>query len=75
MWWMQREDLKTKIRDLEAVRGILMNLRMMNVVRDDKELDNWMHPVEEQVLARIVKLRAKVNPASHKYFWSLWGSV
>ncbi len=75
MWFMQREDLKAKIRDLQSVRGILMNLRMFNVVRDDKELDNWMQPVEEQVLARIVKLKAKANPASHKYFWSLWGSL
>ncbi len=70
MWWMQREDLKVKIRDLEAVRGILMNLRMMNVVRDDKELDNWMHPVEEQVLVRIVKLRAKANSIPRQKLWN-----
>ena len=62
MWWMQREDLKVKIRDLVAVHGILMNLRRMNVVRDDKELDNWMRPVEEQVMDRISKLRAKARP-------------
>lgn len=71
MWWMQREDLKTKIRDLEAVHGVLMSLRMMSVVRDDKELDNWMHPVEEQVLARIVKLRAKANPVPKYKLWNV----
>ena len=69
MWFMQREDLKAKIRDLEAVRGVLMNVRMMNVVRDDKELDNWMRPVEEQVQARIAKLRLKANPPPKKSHW------
>jgi len=71
MWWMQREDLKVKIRDLEAVRGILMNLRMMNVVRDDKELDNWMRPVEEQVMDRISKLRLKAFPPPRFKLWNL----
>lgn len=68
MWWMQKEDLKAKIRDLEAVRGVLMNLRTMNVVRDDKELDNWMRPVEEQVQDRIAKLRVKTQPTKS---WNL----
>ncbi len=71
MWFMQREDLKAKVRDLEAVRGILMNIRHMNAVRDDKELDNWIRPVEEQVLARIVKLRAKANPVPKYKLWNV----
>jgi len=72
MWFMNREDLKAKIRDLEAVRGILMNVRMISVVRDDKELDNWIRPVEEQVMDRISKLRLKVYPVSRFFIRKLW---
>jgi len=69
MWFMQREDLKAKIRDLQAVRGILMNVRTLNAVRDDKELDNWIHPVEVQVQDRIAALKLRANPPSKKYHW------
>ena len=66
MWLMEREYVSGKIRDLEVVHGILMHLRFKNVVRDDKELDNWMRPVEEQVQDRIAKLRLKVPAPKYK---------
>ncbi len=68
MWFMQKENLEAKIRDLEAVHGILVNLRAMNVVKDDKELDNWIRPVEEQILNRVVQSTMKLHYSRRKWF-------
>ncbi len=57
MWFMQREDLKERVRDLEAVHNILMNLTQISVIRRDKELRELIVNVKTKVLEQASKLR------------------
>jgi len=57
LWAKDRDEIKTQVRDLEAMHQIVMGLKTLSVVRADKELNGLLSAVERNLLSKYVALR------------------
>jgi len=57
LWAKDRDEIKTQVRDLEAMHQIVMGLKTLSVVRADKELNGLLSAIERNLLSKYVALR------------------